>query len=50
MTLLPNRAIISRAECEMIRLDVLSNNIMLLYGMAGDPTWDYRHTRFLAEV
>jgi hypothetical protein len=23
---------------------------MLLYGMDGDPSWDNRHTRFLAEV
>ena len=23
---------------------------MLLYGMDGDPMWNNRHTRFLAEV
>jgi hypothetical protein len=23
---------------------------MLLYGMDGDPSWDNRHIRFLAEV
>ena len=49
-TLLPGRAIIARAEGEMTRLDIFSNNIMLLYGMDGDPSWDNRHTRFLAEV
>ena len=31
--LLPGRALIARAEGEMTRLDVFSNNIMLLYGM-----------------
>ena len=49
-TLLPGRAIIARAEGEMTRLDIFSNNIMLLYGMDGDPSWDNRHTRFLAEI
>ena len=48
--LLPGRAIIARAEGEMTRLDIFSNNIMLLYGMDGDPKWDNRHTRFLGEV
>jgi len=49
-TLLPGRAIVARAEGEMTRLDAFSNSIMLLYGMAGDPKWGNRHTRFLAEV
>ena len=49
-TLLPGRAIIARAEGEMTRLDAFSNNIMLLYGMDGDPSWNNRHTRFLAEA
>ncbi len=48
--LLPGRAIIARAEGEMTRLDLFANNIMLLYGMDGDPTWSNRHTRFLNEV
>ena len=47
---MPGRAIIARAEGEMTRLDIFSNSIMLLYGMDGDPKWDNRHTRFLAEV
>jgi hypothetical protein len=33
--LLPGRAIIARAEGEMTRLDIFSNNIMLLYEMDG---------------
>jgi acyl dehydratase len=49
-TLLPGRAIMARAEGEMTRLDIFSSNIMLLYGMDGDPKWDNRHTRFLGEV
>jgi hypothetical protein len=49
-TLLPGRAIIARAEGEMTRLDIFSNNIILLYGMDGDPSWNNRHTRFLAEA
>lgn len=47
---MPGRAIIACAEGEMTRLDIFSNNIMLLYGMDGDPKWDNRHTRFLGEV
>ena len=34
----------------MTRLDLFANNIMLLYGMDGDPTWSNRHTRFLNGV
>ncbi len=49
-TLLPGRAIMARAEGEMTRLDIFANNIMLLYGMDGDPTWNNRHARFLGEV
>ncbi|HET7390563.1 MAG TPA: hypothetical protein VFJ51_07050 [Nitrososphaeraceae archaeon] len=48
--ILPGRAILARAEGEMTRLDIFSNNIMLLYGMDGDPKWNNRHTRFLGEV
>ena len=48
--LLPGRAILARAEGEMTRLDIFSNSIILLYGMDGDPKWDNRHTRFLAEA
>jgi hypothetical protein len=49
-TLLPGRAIIAHAEGEMTRLDIFSDNVMLLYGIDGDPDWDNRHTRFLDEV
>jgi len=49
-TLVPGRAIIARAEGEMTRLDAFAGNIMLLYGMDGDPSWNNRNTRFLGEV
>jgi acyl dehydratase len=49
-TLLPGRAVLARAEGEMTRLDAFSNNIMLLYGMDGDPNWNNRHTRFVGAV
>ena len=37
-TLLPGRAIVARAEGHMTHLDIFANNIILLYGMEGDPT------------
>lgn len=36
-TLLPGRAVLARAEGEMTQLEVFSDNIMLFYGMDGDP-------------
>lgn len=47
---LSGRSIISRVEGEMTRLDAFSNNVMMLYGMDGDPSWGHRQTRFLVEV
>jgi hypothetical protein len=34
----------------MKRLNIFSDNIIVLYGMDVNPSWDNRHTRFLAEV
>ena len=34
----------------MTQLEVFSDNIMLFYGMDGDPQWDNRQTRFLAQA
>ncbi len=48
--LLPGRAVLARAEGEMTQLEVFSDNIMLLYGMDGDPEWDNKQTRFLAQA
>ncbi|HEY7570503.1 MAG TPA: hypothetical protein VH796_03960 [Nitrososphaeraceae archaeon] len=47
---LPGRATLARVEGEMTQLDEFSNNIMLLYGMDGDTSWDNLNTRFLGEV
>jgi hypothetical protein len=47
---LSGRSILARVEGEMTRLDEFSDNVMMLYGMDGDPSWGYRQTRFLAEV
>jgi acyl dehydratase len=44
------RRILARAEGEMTRLDAFSNNVMMLYGMDGDPSWNNRQTRFLGVV
>lgn len=49
-TLLPGRAILARAEGEMTQLEAFSDNIMLIYGMDGDPKWENRQTRFLAQA
>jgi acyl dehydratase len=49
-TLLPGRAVLARAEGEMTQLEEFSDNIMLFYGMDGDPQWDNRQTRFLAQA
>jgi acyl dehydratase len=48
--LLPGRAVMACAEGEMTQLEVFSDRIMLFYGMDGDPKWDNRQTRFLAEA
>jgi hypothetical protein len=47
---LSGRSIIARVEGEMTRLDAFSDNVMMLYGMDGDPSWGYRQTRFLVEI
>lgn len=41
------RAIIARMEGEFTRLSQIYGNMILLYGMDGDPSWENRHTRFL---
>src|SRR5574341_903657 len=47
---LSGRSVLARAEGEMTRLDPFSNNVMMLYGMDGDPSWNFRQTRFLGKV
>jgi hypothetical protein len=41
------RAIIARMEGEFTRLSQIYGNMILLYGMDGDPKWENRNTRFL---
>ncbi|MEO9309140.1 MAG: hypothetical protein ABI337_02475 [Nitrososphaera sp.] len=41
------RAIIARMEGEFTRLSQIYGNMILLYGMDGDPNWENRHARFL---
>jgi hypothetical protein len=41
------RAIIARMEGEFTRLSQIYGNMILLYGMDGDPNWENRNARFL---
>ncbi|MGI0045831.1 MAG: hypothetical protein ACREBB_01395 [Nitrosotalea sp.] len=41
------RAILSRIEGEFTRLDEMYGNLLISYGIDGDPTWNNRQTRFL---
>ena len=46
-TIVSGRAIIARMEGEFTRLSQIYGNMILLYGMDGDPNWENRNTRFL---
>ena len=46
-TVVSGRAIIARMEGEFTRLSQIYGNMILLYGMDGDPSWENRNTRFL---
>lgn len=46
-TIVSGRAIIARMEGEFTRLSQIYGNMILLYGMDGDPSWENRNTRFL---
>lgn len=46
-SIVSGRAIISRMEGEFTRLSQIYGNMILLYGMDGDPSWENRNTRFL---
>ncbi len=41
------RAILSRMEGEFTRLEEMYGNLLIFYGMDGDPSWKSRHARFL---
>jgi len=46
-SMVSGRAIIARMEGEFTRLSQIYGNMILLYGMDGDPSWENRNTRFL---
>ena len=41
------RAILAKMEGEFTRLKEMYGNLLIFYGMDGDPSWKGRHTRFL---
>jgi hypothetical protein len=41
------RAILSRMEGEFTRLEEMYGNLLIFYGIDGDPNWNNRQTRFL---
>jgi hypothetical protein len=46
-SIVSGRAIIARMEGEFTRLSQIYGNMILLYGMDGDPGWENRNARFL---
>jgi hypothetical protein len=45
--IISGRAILSRMEGEFTKLKEMYGNLLIFYGMDGDPTWNNRQTRFL---
>ena len=41
------RAILSKIEGELTKLDEIYGNLFIFYGIDGDPNWNNRQTRFL---
>ena len=41
------RAVLGRMEGEFTRLKEMYGNLLIFYGMDGDPSWKGRHARFL---
>ena len=41
------RAILGRMEGEFTRLEEMYGNLLIFYGMDGEPSWQGRHARFL---
>ncbi len=44
------RAILGRMEGEFTRLKEMYGNLLIFYGMDGDPSWKNRHARFLKSL
>jgi hypothetical protein len=49
-TIISGRAILGRMEGEFTRLKEMYGNLLIFYGMDGDPGWKNRHTRFLKSL
>ena len=45
--MISGRAILGRMEGEFTKLKEMYGNVLIFYGMDGDPGWKDRHTRFL---
>lgn len=41
------RAILGKMEGEFTKLEDMYGNLLIFYGMDGDPSWKNRHARFL---
>ncbi|MFZ0183746.1 MAG: hypothetical protein WBV92_06490 [Nitrosotalea sp.] len=41
------RAILSKIEGEFTKLEEMYGNLLIFYGIDGDPSWNNRQTRFL---
>lgn len=44
------RAILSKIEGEFTRLEQMYGNLLIFYGVDGDPDWNNRQTRFLKSL
>src|SRR5712692_6975414 len=44
------RAILSKMEGEFTKLSEMRGNLLIFYGVDGDPTWKNRQTRFLRSL
>lgn len=44
------RAILARMEGEFTRLEEMYGNLLIFYGIDGDPAWNNRQTRFLKSL
>ena len=45
--IISGRAVLARIEGEFTRLKEIYGNVLILYGIDGDPSWEGRQTRFL---
>ena len=45
--MISGRAILSRMEGQFTKLNEMYGNLLIFYGVDGDPTWQNRQTRFL---